>query len=97
MEGIRFYEDYQTAKDKSKQNQSACSGLLVVTSPQRPDGLYDAIASVFGHGGDGPYASTAVDAGYLSKCCRRISEHQAREQFPELVTWVDGVEINEVS
>jgi len=96
MEGIRFYEDYQTARDKNKKNPESRNGLLVMTSLQRADGSFDAIASVFERGGDGPYTSTAVDYGYLSKCCRRISEDEARELFPELMTWVEGVP-NEVS
>ena len=46
MEGIRFYEDYQTAKDKNHKNPEARNGLLMMTSSQRYDGMYDAIGSV---------------------------------------------------
>ncbi|KKL91923.1 hypothetical protein LCGC14_1889840 [marine sediment metagenome] len=93
MKGIRFYRDGNGARIRSgrgnwapKDFPDGCQGLAIFPDTwQARNGHVDGVASLWATPGDGPYAGTAVHPDYLTENCRRISESQAREMFPNLV------------
>ena len=88
MKGVRFYQDENGCGIKfrgwKKSFPNGFNGLAVLHENRCHDGSVEAVAALETGKGDGVYCSTAVAYEYLEKNCRRISEKEARELFPNL-------------
>ncbi len=88
MENVRFYEEYESPRDKRQHKGNGNVFALFVWSGQdrsRLGGigaLYDTPNS--------PVCGTGVSVDWLRKKCRRISEQRAREIHPRLFERLDA-------
>lgn len=93
MRNIRFYLEHESPSHKRKGNHLGTvfaahvhdNGRFVLTTTYFVEGM----AAVFNRP-DSPVESTAADREYLRKCCKRISEAEAREIHPALFARLDS-------
>ena len=100
MNGIRFYEDFESKHDK-RHNISHGSVIAAIiengihwsqtydeNGKVKPLACYECISAVFFHP-NSDVCGTSVALDYLSECCKRISEKRAREIHPNLFVYLD--------
>jgi len=95
MKGVRFYQDANGGRPKSnphkwkKDMPDGCNGLALF--PEHTfRGKIEGTAALYAGPGDGPYNGTSVEWTYLNENCRRISEAEARKQFPNLLKYLEA-------
>jgi len=85
VNGVRFYEEFQS--HSKKHTQGNCIAVLY-SNGTFLSGNYDAIGAVY-FMPNSPVASTSVGMDYLRLNCKRVSETHAREVHPELFAYLD--------
>jgi len=96
MKGVRFYQDENGCGIKmrgwKKLFPKGFNGLAVFheqTFWSNNAFMVEARGAVLAGAGDGPYCGTSAQYEYIQKNCRRISEKEARELFPNLVAEIE--------
>lgn len=91
MKGIRFYEEFETARDK-RARQSTGNVLAVIAENgvfmSGRIACYEAVGAVY-YWPNSACASTSVAVDILRARFRRISEEQARALHPRLFDYLD--------
>jgi hypothetical protein len=90
MNGIRFYLEHNTPKDKRQNNHSG--NVIAVLHENyivtHDDIVYDAIGAIFYHA-NSAVCGTQCSQLYLTEKCKRISEEKARSIHPMLFQYLD--------
>lgn len=92
MKGVRFYVDANVEGDDVPTRwftSTQGNGIAVFFESVNHDGSMECVGALTSGDGDGPYAGTSVYPEYLANFCKRVTEEEAQERFPELYKRVD--------
>lgn len=86
MKGYRFYKEYDSPQDKRKDKPN---GNVFATDEYQSPFRSEWGWNISGYGSvypepDSPCVYTSASMDWLRTCCKRISEHEAREIHPNL-------------
>lgn len=91
MEGIRFYLEHDSKRDKRKgKHNGNVFALYTDNAPWFSDGkpMYGGAGAVY-FSANSPCCSTDASKEYLQDQCKRISEEEARKIHPELFNYLE--------